>query len=187
MRDLKCNLSLIHNEEFRKEIETVLINFLPDYFYKIPASTSGKYHPSFTSCEGGLVNHTQFAIDTALELFQIYEFNEIEQDIIISSLLLHDGMKCGTQEDYEQNGHSLKNHADIMSEALEKVWLKDNSDSFIETSLIKLYEEKLRTINCVRSHMGKWSTTYRPETDLEKFVHLCDYIASRKFIDNYYN
>ena len=32
-----------------------LINKLPDYFFEIPASSTGKYHPEFTLGDGGLV------------------------------------------------------------------------------------------------------------------------------------
>jgi hypothetical protein len=33
--------------------------------------------------------------------------------------------------------------------------------------------------------MGIWGNI-KPETVLERFVHHCDYISSRKMIDNYY-
>ena len=41
----------------------------------------------------------------------------------------------------------------------------------------------------VASHMGKWTTSKysdvvlpRPKTDIQKCVHLCDYLASRKHL-----
>ena len=45
--------------------------------------------------------------------------------------------------------------------------------------------------NCIHSHMGKWNTDYRtkreilpkPKTVVEKFVHTCDYLASRKYLE----
>ena len=37
----------------------------------------------------------------------------------------------------------------------------------------------------VESHMGEWnySVLPKPKTDLQKFVHECDYLASRKFLE----
>jgi hypothetical protein len=45
--------------------------------------------------------------------------------------------------------------------------------------------------DCVASHMGSWNTDYKtkkeilpkPITSMEKFVHLCDYLASRRFLE----
>ena len=44
---------------------------------------------------------------------------------------------------------------------------------------------------CVTSHMGEWNKDYithkeilpLPQTKIQKFVHLCDYLASRKLIE----
>ena len=43
----------------------------------------------------------------------------------------------------------------------------------------------------IESHMGPWNTDYKtgeeilpkPRTAIERFVHMCDYLASRKFLD----
>ena len=43
----------------------------------------------------------------------------------------------------------------------------------------------------VATHMGQWNTDYRngleimqkPSTKAQSFVHLCDYLASRKFLE----
>ena len=40
-------------EEARiREAAKVLLDNLPDYFYKIPASSTGKYHPDFARGDG---------------------------------------------------------------------------------------------------------------------------------------
>ena len=43
---------------------------------------------------------------------------------------------------------------------------------------------------CIRSHMGQWNTNKysnvvlpTPQTGTEKFVHMADYLASRKCIE----
>ena len=80
-------------------------------------------------------------------------------------------------------------------EAMRK-WFDDVLDEFImekydgysdrrEDCLTNITE----IANAVASHMGKWNTsTYSddilpvPETDIQKCVHLCDYLASRKHL-----
>jgi len=166
---MKEFIKKIKNKEVREATELVVDN-LPEYFYKIPASSSGKYHPSFSLGEGGLYRHVKFATEVALNLFNIIEFSTIEKDIIISSILLHDGLKQGLKG----TGHTVKTHDDLMAKHLTELWKDD-------------FEGREKIINCVKSHMGQWCTTRKPIGKLEKFVHTCDYLASRKFYDKYYN
>ena len=62
--------------DFKKEIETInynslkvfatwCLNQLPDYFYEVAASSTGKYHPSYALGDGGLVRHTIAAVRIA--------------------------------------------------------------------------------------------------------------------------
>jgi|WetSurMetagenome_2_1015567.scaffolds.fasta_scaffold345065_1 hypothetical protein len=158
----------IINVEIRHNVE-LAYKSLPDYFHHGPASSSGKYHPRFSLGEGGLVRHVKFACDIAMELFRIATFTDIEKDIILASLILHDGLKYG----FENFDHTIKEHEDLMADHLQKLWSLP-------------FEGKTAVIDCIRSHMGQWATTKKPSTKIEIFVHWCDYIASRKMIDNYY-
>ena len=81
----KCfsRINNIKNKNNRCDIE-YLINLLPDYFFKIPASSTGKYHPKFAGTEHGLVKHTKVAVRIAHDLFEINEmFTDKEKDLII--------------------------------------------------------------------------------------------------------
>ena len=40
-------LDYIKDERIRTSCETIL-DMLPDYFYEVPASSTGKYHPEFS-------------------------------------------------------------------------------------------------------------------------------------------
>ena len=82
----------IHSEKIAK-FTTYCVNNLPDYFFTVPASSSGKYHPSYALGDGGLVRHTKAAVSIAHELFnlEMFPFTNDEQDLIIVSLILHDG------------------------------------------------------------------------------------------------
>ena len=50
-------------------------------------------------------------------------------------------------------------------------------------------DERLFICKAIKSHMGPWNTDYdnneimpKPVTKYENFVHMCDYLASRKCI-----
>lgn len=166
-------LSYIVNDTLRTFIAQCL-DGLPDYFRHIGASTSGKYHPPYTLGEGGLVRHTKAAVGIAKDLIRAeLPFAEIENsidcDIVYSSLLLHDGLKCGMWEDKTAFDHPL-----LMAERVKEIGGEFADD----------------IAKCISSHMGKWNTSDcsdvilpKPETDREKCVHLCDYLASRKNIE----
>lgn len=168
-------LNLIKDEKI-KENAIIILNNLPDYFYKIPASSTGKYHPSYSLGEKGLVKHTKTAVFFANTLFGIYKFDNHTKDIIIVSLLIHDGLKKGfIEEKYTRFDHPL-----LISELLNNIKDKLTLSDF-DIELIK---------NNVASHMGRWNTNEYsnvilpiPNTVTEKFVHMCDYLASRKQIN----
>ena len=95
-----------------RESAKILLDNLPEYFYKIPASSTGKYHPDFASGEGGLVRHTKVAVRMAYELYQITPYDKLftqhEKDIMITGLLIHDGLKKGNpEENYTRFDHPI--------------------------------------------------------------------------------
>ena len=91
------------NDTRIRESAKILLEGLPEYFYTIPASSTGKYHPDFASGEGGLVRHTKVAVRMAYELYQITPYDKLftqhEKDIMIVALLIHDGLKKGNPEE----------------------------------------------------------------------------------------
>ena len=48
----------IKDNKIRDDLKYLVSN-LPDYFFEIEASSTGKYHPKFASGEHGLVRHTK--------------------------------------------------------------------------------------------------------------------------------
>lgn len=84
-------LSFIQDGE-KREIIKSLIRQVPDYFFEIPASSTGKYHPKYALGEGGLVRHTKAAVRIANELLRLEMFKGLSKikDEIIGALLLHD-------------------------------------------------------------------------------------------------
>lgn len=173
-------LNYIKDEQIRESTE-YLLDRLPDYFYQMPASMSGLHHPEFSLGEGGLVRHTKAAVRIAIELFRddifnTFEFKEHEQDLIIMALLLHDGFKQGKID----SGHTAFDHPLIAAE-------------FIFSNITKLPMNQLDTLQVrrlVASHMGPWNKDKDGNKILpvpvkydEKFVHACDYLASRNFLN----
>lgn len=171
-------LSCISNTILRNFV-SVILDSLPGYFGHIGASTSGKFHPSYTIGEGGLIKHTKAAVLIAQDLFvsEIYNFNEYDKDIVTASLILHDGLKCGLNGVHTVFEHPLIMKNYIINYARHNYCKEKDLDQI----------EKIA--NCVASHMGKWNTSKYsdkilpiPKTEQQKCVHLCDYLASRKYL-----
>ena len=176
-------LEYIKNPKFKENAEK-LLKLLPEYFFHIPASSTGKYHPAFSLGEGGLVRHTKAAVRLAHDLLENasigYVFNAEEKDMILIALLVHDGTKNGiTKEKYTIFDHPLVVSQFILNHKTELTF----TDSELEliTSMIE-------------SHMGEWNTSPyssvvlpKPKNKYQKFVHMCDYLASRKYLDIKFN
>ncbi len=172
-------IEYIRNPRYKESVR-IYLDLLPDYFYEIPASSTGKYHPSFALGDGGLVRHTKVAVKIANELVNSKVIGDVftadEKDLIIFSLLLHDGLKEGVvKEKYTRFDHPLL-IANFIKENKDKTTLKD--------------EEVEMLSSIVAAHMGEYNTNpYSdvvlplPKNKFEKMVHMCDLLASRKFLD----
>lgn len=158
-----------------KEAALDLVDKVPVYFWKVPASSSGKYHPLTDLGEGGLVRHSinvKRMLDHLLTLDGYFEMTNREKDLLRVAALFHDCMKSGSQEDYEKNPHTQFMHPIYASE-----FIKEN---------MSLPESDIEFIcKAVESHMGQWNrgTLPLPETTAQKALHLADYLASRKGIE----
>lgn len=178
----RTEINYIKNEHIKNSLETML-ELLPDYFYEIGASSTGKYHPQFSLGKGGLVRHTKVAARIAKELFNdcaLTNFTDNEKDLIIFSIVLHDGLKSGKEKsEYSKFDHPL----------LIRDYIIENKDK------LELSKDELDLVcNAVASHMGPWTKDYEgnevlplPKTKYERFVHMCDYLSSRKFLNVNFN
>lgn len=168
---LEQEINLIEDIEL-KTLAIDLLNRIPEYFYEIAASASGKYHPQYALGEGGLVRHTKAAIMIANSLLSLEMYSHIKQDrdYIIIALLIHDAFKRGL----EYSDVTVNNHAALCAE-----WIMNNVSAGISDNIAQL----------VLTHMGQWNmngdieVAPKPQTDTQKFVHLCDYLASRKYLE----
>lgn len=181
MRNIKHferELNLIVNEDLRMAVKSYLEEETPDYFWTDGASSSGKYHPSFSQGCGGLVRHTKAVVMFAEELLRMSSYaymREEYKDYVIAACLLHDTKKYGFTNEIDKSEY--KNHAVNASYAFLRFCAEHYEDLNYEPSEFLL--------NAISSHMGQWSTEKedRPFTSIDRCVHLADYIASRPFID----
>ena len=172
-----------------KDIRIFAVNMLgrlPDYFFVVPASSTGKYHPEYSLGEGGLVRHTKSAVliaKTLLDLEQYQsEYNEEQRDIMLTALLLHDGVKHGLNG----NKYTVSTHpTDMVDYINDYIIEQDFSPWDDRINFAKMVGD------CIATHMGEFNKDYKtkeeilpkPESNMQKFVHMCDYLASRKFLE----
>lgn len=174
-------VSTIVSQDIR-DFAWMLAENLPDYIWHVGASSTGKYHPAYTLGEGGLMRHmiaTLRFMNHMLSLEQ-YPYTEREKDLLRVAALFHDGLKSGTQEDYELSIYTKHDHPMLMALEIMKY----------EGKCELTHKELAMIANAIASHMGQWNTSSRSEVVLPKpcveyqmLVHLADYLASRKDLE----
>ena len=209
-RPMKAVFEGIANNRINCLLAKQIINNLPDYFWHVPASSSGKYHPEYALGNGGLARHslsalfylnmllihpvkwarelpgmTEDAIEWINELTAgistwSEEFDDNQIDLLRIAVMFHDGRKSGTQGDYADNPSTKFDHPIQMANAVLTI-----GEEF------PLEKENCQYIaDAIKTHMGKWTTaSYAPGIELEKpttpaqrIVSLADYLASRKYL-----
>lgn len=175
----KTELSYIKNENHRKSAET-LLELAPNYFYEVPAASTGKYHPEFAQGTGGLIRHTKVALKIAKDILDLEYTNNIftenEKDLLLLAIMFHDSQKLGNpKEKYTRFDHPIL-AADFIKDNQSKTTLKDDEVELISKT--------------IKSHMGQWNTNQysnvtlpKPNNKYEYLVHTCDYLSSKKYLD----
>ena len=176
-------INYIKNEKI-KESTRYMINKLPDYFFEVQAASTGKYHPKYALGKAGLLRHTKAVVRFAYELLENpiigEKYTNDEKDLMIMALILHDGLKHGK----DHSEYSVFEHPVLIANMLmeEKDNLSISEDMCIFVS------------DCMKTHMGPWTKDYkgnevleRPKTKYQNFVHMCDYLASRKVFSLSFN
>lgn len=172
-------LNTFENDDI-KNFAIVLLDNLPEYIWRVPASSTGKYHPAYSLGEGGLMRH-QIAVVRFLNLFlELEQYNKIipsrERDLLRVAGLIHDGRKSGSQSDYERSKYTKFDHPLQMATVIRSYDGKCLNHDEIEL-----------IAHCIESHMGSWNVDKKtgeclpkPEDLHQELVHLADYLASRK-------
>ena len=154
-----------------------IIEILPEYWLTEAASSTGKYHPEYALGEGGLLRHSKAAMRIGYELLSNPsigdKYTSHEKDLMLMALLIHDGLKLGIpQGKYTRFDHPIL-MANFVKEHQKEVGLTKEDAEFLS--------------EVIKTHMGPWTTDYdgnevleKPKTKYQNFVHMCDYLASRK-------
>lgn len=159
----------IEDPQLHADTVHVIMEHMPDYFWEVAASSSGKYHPEDHRGRYGLWLHTKRAFTEYEALARSYYhqglINEWEMDCGRSAILLHDMFKYG----WPAKNHTTKDHDVFAAE-----FLRENTD---------LPEE---VIGCVETHNGPedWGAGPAPRNDLEQVHHMADMAASRIDVPN---
>ena len=170
-------IQLIQSEDLRSFVRWFFDEKVGEWFWKSGASSSGKYHPQFTKGEGGLVKHTRAVVMVCDELLRMssYAYMKAEyKDYAIVACLLHDTRKYGNGDTEDKECYAQ--HGALAATAVKNAWWEffgfDN-------------EAPELLLMAIRSHMGQWveDKDDRPFTNIDRLVHLSDYIASRSFWD----
>lgn len=151
----------IKTESIKKEVLRYIKEEIPEYFYLIPASSSGKYHPPLSLGEGGLVRHTIFATHNLIDMVGLSyikdKYTQLQIDEMIAAILLHDTLKGGRKDGVTTPSSTHKQH-----------------------ELLPVERLRLPGVNkLIITHMGEWGTVC-PQDEREYLVHLADYLASKK-------
>ena len=175
----KTEINYLKNPKYQENVKT-LIELVPDYFFIIPAASTGKYHPQFAQGEAGLVRHTKAALKIAKDILSLEYMNNIftndEKDLLLIAIMFHDTHKLGVpKEKYTRFDHPL----------LAASFIKDNQDKTTFT------DKEINIITkTISSHMGQWNTNSysnitlpKPNDKYEFFVHMCDFLSSKKYLD----
>ena len=135
-----------------------LIAEAPEWFFHIGASKSGKYHPNYTKCDGGLLVHTLAVVKLikACINLEYLGLDQSQKDAYIAACAVHDLCKYGTKDEPDQR--MGRNHGFTASRYFEE-------DFPFVASLI-------------RTHMGEWGPS-KPSNIHQFMVHLADLLASR--------
>lgn len=161
------------------------IETIPEYWFHVPASSTGKYHPEYALGDGGLMRHT-------IALLRFFErlmrndmygkaFTEREADLMRVACLMHDSRKSGSDEDFSKSKYTRFDHPLLAAEVVRSIQTSYISD-----------EEKETIANAIESHMGQWNVdTYGksgvvlpvPANKFQKIVHTVDYLAAQKGIE----
>ena len=171
-----------------KEFCDQCLDTIPDYFWHVGASSSGKYHPQYALGDHGLARHTIALCRILNHMLSIdcvkNQFTSRERDLLRIAGLIHDSRKSGSQQDYEKNKYTKFDHPILAADEVANVW---NNYTGKEMTI----EEVKLIRDVIESHMGQFNVDKRhpelvlptPKNKYQIILHLADYLASRKDIE----
>ena len=167
----------IQDAKLRSFAANIILN-APDYFFTVPASSSGKYHPYFAREEGGLVKHTRCVVFYAECNAESFDFNLHDRDLLIIAAIAHDIKKQG---DNNSGKHTVWEHPELAAKYVMEMHAK--------YPMLIAQNDALKIAEAVLCHMGKWAHHVEfvrnkkaypmPKNMFEYALQSADYMASR--------
>lgn len=153
------------NGFYRSFTIDAFLNGCPEYFWELPTSSTGKYHPKDEGGKHGNWIHTKRVFstyqDSADSLINAGVIDENDKQAGMAAALIHDMFKYGYPE--QEGKHTIKYH-DVLGAA----YIRQFSN---------LPDKVARLVNI---HNGAWHVGPTPETQHEWLFHQCDMIAARR-------
>ena len=175
----KNELNDIQDNNLRQFAIHLLTN-APDYFFMVPASSSGKNHPYFARENNGLVKHTRCVVFFAECNAESFNFDSYTKDMLIITAIAHDIKKQGNNS----SNHTAWEHPELAHDYILEMQNKYPDLISVENATI--------IANAILSHMGKWQNLPKytqgrkayplPVSLFDYALQSADYIASRKEI-----
>lgn len=154
MRMLIPEIHDIKDRDIQNFVRKALNEIVDEKFFIIPASSTGKYHPTYSAGVGGLLRHTKAACYIGKALCEAEMVCSRDRDMIIAALILHDINKPD------------KEHPYMVRETL----------SPLEEEFPIIYKV---VVELIESHHGQWGSV-PINSYSQRIVHLADYISSQK-------
>ena len=152
----KKEILQIEDEVLRKLAIAYLEVGVPEYFWEIPASLSGLYHPIQDHGPQGLLRHTRMCMTIAIDLLNLDMYQSLAQykDEILIALLIHDSWKCGVSKRFVKRSGmeewcTIHAHPKIAAQKFS-----DFVSQFKDIDEVTI--EKCKEIcKCAETHMGQ--------------------------------
>ena len=173
-------LDTFENDDIRN-FAVECIETIPDYFWEVGASSTGKFHPKYALGELGLARHTCALVrilnyDFSIDCYK-HRFTSRQRDLLRVAGIMHDSRKSGDDADFKENKYTRDNHPLLAAEEVRSLI------GFIPEDELEYIAE------AIESHMGQWNTDKEyneilplPKTEAQCLLHQADYLASRKDI-----
>jgi len=172
----EAELGMIKSDSIMNFTIKCLVN-APDYFWEVPSSSTGKYHPAQSNGPGGLVRHTRAVVYFANKLCEVYSICGADRDLALAASILHDITKYGIPK----QRYTTKTHGHEAGYFIED--LANQGQPIISSDQLR------RLVQAVSNHFGKWTVVPSgaaplrfPEafSDIDMVVHLADVVSAQK-------
>ena len=160
---------------------------VPNYFWTMPASATGKHHPAFANGEGGLVRHTIIVCDMAKALSTRGNYRSVDADSLLCACLMHDTFKFGELSD-TPTASATVGHASVAADRIYHFYQNWPGHNGV------LNQEIYDICYAVAMHMGQWSgftslamgngDSGSARQKLAEILQISDLLSSQKFLDN---